>query len=255
LREINKKKTKKKIMETNGRNITIINNKTQSQKVIEGSTATTLGELKAEMSKLGIPYVGTEFYEGHIRATLKDDASILPSNIEYKGQVVNDLTFILSTPNKKIESGMATRKELYAEIAKRGLKGDAIAKYGKNFTQCSNSQLEELISKSKPAAKATPEAKTPVVELKSKKVISKVATVKSGKDVEVKSTSNLERAFRQLVEALNNVCLLTSADYANIMGTLAGTVAEPAAPVEKKATLKVKDAKISQAEINEMLGI
>ena len=97
-------------MET--RKITIINSKTQSQKVIENSQATTLGELKAEMRQLGIDYSGMAFMEGHIRAELKDDASILPTNIPYKGQVVNDLTFLLTAPEKKIKF----RKALFAYL-------------------------------------------------------------------------------------------------------------------------------------------
>lgn len=94
-------------METNSnfRKVTIINNKTQSQKVIQASTATTLGELKREMRESGIEYEGMTFFEGHLRAELKDDASILPTNIPYKGQVVNDLTFLLTAPEKKIKSG------------------------------------------------------------------------------------------------------------------------------------------------------
>ena len=36
------------------RKVTIINNKTQSQKVIQASAATTLGELKREMREAGI---------------------------------------------------------------------------------------------------------------------------------------------------------------------------------------------------------
>lgn len=87
------------------RKVTIINNKTQSQKVIQASTATTLGELKREMREAGIKYEGMAFFEGHLRAELKDDASILPTNIPYKGQVVNDLTFLLTAPEKKIKSG------------------------------------------------------------------------------------------------------------------------------------------------------
>ena len=59
-------------MET--RKVTIINSRSQSQKVIQDSKATTLGELKAEMRERGIDYSGMTFYEGHMRAELKDDA-------------------------------------------------------------------------------------------------------------------------------------------------------------------------------------
>ena len=53
-------------MET--RKVTIINSKTQSQKVIQDSKATTLGELKQEMRERGINYAGMTFFEGHMRA-------------------------------------------------------------------------------------------------------------------------------------------------------------------------------------------
>lgn len=90
-------------MET--RRVTFINQKTQAQRTIENSTATTLGELKTEMDAAGIDYDGMTFYEGHMRAELKDDAAPLPTNIPYKGTVVNDLTFMLTTPEKKVKSG------------------------------------------------------------------------------------------------------------------------------------------------------
>ena len=132
-------------MET--RKVTIINSKTQSQKVIQDSKATTLGELKQEMRERGIDYTGMTFFEGHMRAELKDDAAPLPANIPYKGQVVNDLTFMLTAPEKKVKSGAMSRAEAYAEIKKRGLQGACVDKFGKNFTQCSTADLISLIER------------------------------------------------------------------------------------------------------------
>jgi hypothetical protein len=40
---------------------------------------------------------------------------------------------------------MATRKELYAKIQSYELQEAAIAKYGKNYTQCNNQYLQDLI--------------------------------------------------------------------------------------------------------------
>ena len=135
-------------MET--RKVTVINSKTQSQKVIENSTATTLGELKAEMRAAGIDYDGMTFYEGHLRAELKDDASPLPTNIPYKGTTVNDLVFMLTTPEKKVRSGAMSRAEAYAAIKERGLQEVCKNTYGKNFTQCSTDALVELLSSYEP---------------------------------------------------------------------------------------------------------
>lgn len=129
-------------MET--RKVTIINSKTQSQKVIQDSKATTLGELKQEMRERGIDYTGMTFFEGHMRAELKDNAAPLPANIPYKGRVVNDLTFMLTSPEKKVRSGAMSRAEAYAEIKKRHLQSVCVEKFGKNFTQCSTADLISL---------------------------------------------------------------------------------------------------------------
>lgn len=147
-------------MET--RKVTIINSKTQSQKVIQDSKATTLGELKQEMRERGIDYTGMTFFEGHMRAELKDDAAPLPTNIPYKGQVVNDLTFMLTAPEKKVKSGAMSRAEAYAEIKKRGLQGACVDKFGKNFTQCSTADLISLIERNSAKVAPAPKAKKPV---------------------------------------------------------------------------------------------
>ena len=147
-------------MET--RKVTIINSKTQSQKIIQDSKATTLGELKQEMRERGIDYTGMTFFEGHMRAELKDDAAPLPTNIPYKGQVVNDLTFMLTTPEKKVKSGAMSRAEAYAEIKKRGLQSACVDKFGKNFTQCSTADLISLIEKNSTKEALAPKAEKPV---------------------------------------------------------------------------------------------
>lgn len=130
-------------MET--RKVTIINSKTQNQEVLLNSKATTLGELKQEMRERNIDYDGMTFYEGHMRAELKDDAAPLPANIPYKGQLVSDLVFMLTTPDKKVKSGTMTRTEVYTEIKKRNLQSACVNKFGKNFTQCSTANLISLI--------------------------------------------------------------------------------------------------------------
>lgn len=132
-------------MET--RKVTIINSRTQSQSVIN-SNASTLGELKQELDANNIDYSDMTFFEGHMRAELIDDSSALPTNIPYKGRTVNDLVFMLTTPNKKIKSGIdiPNRKELYNIIRENKL-ADAIKdKYGKNFTILSNDKLYEFVS-------------------------------------------------------------------------------------------------------------
>lgn len=144
------------------RKVTFIDSKSQSQKVINNSTATTLGELKAEMRTAGIDYADMSFYEGHIRAELLDDNSILPTNIPYKGQVVNDLVFMLSTTNKKIKSGV-DRAEVYQMIKSMNLQDRVKSIFGKNFTQVSTADLMTIINTSTPAPvseESTPAAAT-----------------------------------------------------------------------------------------------
>lgn len=131
------------------RKVTIINSKTQSQTVITNSTATTLGELKAELDMQNIDYSDMSFFEGHMRAELIDDSSVLPEEIPYKGGVVRDLVFMLTATNKKIKSGadfsQVSRADVYAEIKKRNLQECCKSTYGKNYTQCSTVDLIKLI--------------------------------------------------------------------------------------------------------------
>lgn len=204
-------------MET--RKVTIINSKTQSQKVIQDSKATTLGELKQEMRERGIDYTGMTFFEGHMRAELKDDAAPLPTNIPYKGQVVNDLTFMLTAPEKKVKSGAMSRAEAYAEIKKRGLQSACVDKFGKNFTQCSTADLISLIEKNSTKTAPAPKAKKPV----------EAAPVASAKAEEAPvapetpaTGCNCSKALAILTEALYEDETIEEETYDAVMATLKG---------------------------------
>ena len=200
------------------RKVTIINNKTQSQKVIQASTATTLGELKREMREAGIEYEGMTFFEGHLRAELKDDASILPTNIPYKGKVVNDLIFLLTAPEKKIKSGAMSRAEAYNAIKARGLQDECVKRFGKNFTMCKTQDLIDLLGEgsSKPA---------PVKEEKP--------------EVTATSEGNVAGALEVLLEDLHVSDTIEEATYNRAMAELKGTdYKEP--------------EKMSRSEINKM---
>lgn len=129
-------------MET--RKITVISNKGQYKKVMN-SAATTLGELKADMTAVGIDYDGMSFLEGLTRTELIDDASQLPTNVNYRGTVTNDLVFYLTATNKKIKSGM-TRQEAYAHLNERPELKDVVKDtFGRNFTQVSTDNLVHII--------------------------------------------------------------------------------------------------------------
>ena len=204
-------------MET--RKVTIINSKTQSQKVIQDSKATTLGELKQEMRERGIDYTGMTFFEGHMRAELKDDAAPLPTNIPYKGQVVNDLTFMLTAPEKKVKSGAMSRAEAYAEIKKRGLQGACVDKFGKNFTQCSTADLISLFEKGSTKAVPAPKAKKPVEAAPAAPAKAEEAPIAP----ETPATGcNCSKALAILTEALYEDETIEEETYDAVMATLKG---------------------------------
>lgn len=130
-------------MET--RKITIISTKNQSKKVIM-SSATTLAELKEDLRQHDIDFTDMTFFEGTSKVELKTDNSVLPHDVPWKGTTTNELVFMLTNTNKKIASG-ADRSAVYSTIKSMGLAGICKDTYGKNFTQCTTAQLEELINK------------------------------------------------------------------------------------------------------------
>lgn len=131
-------------MET--RNVIIINSRTQFQTKFQ-SSATTLGELKSEATSHGVDSTGMTWFEGHLRAEFVDDNALLPTSVTYRGAETTDLVFMITTPNKKIESG-ADRKELFTQIKENKLENACKETYGKNYTQCSNDLLEKIIKDS-----------------------------------------------------------------------------------------------------------
>lgn len=224
-------------METNGnfRKVTIINNKTQSQKVIQASTATTLGELKREMREAGIEYEGMTFFEGHLRAELKDDAAALPTNIPYKGQVVNDLTFLLTTPNKKIKSGAMSRSELISKAKKLG--------FPSNPTQAKSSVLLNFIEgKSMKATPVVKEEKKEVVKEKPvKKEVVKEAVKEEKPTVTATSEGNVAGALEILLKDLCEDYVINEWTYDRAMAVLKGTTCEATEEMSKAEIDKMFD--------------
>lgn len=217
------------------RKVTIINNKTQSQKVIQASSATTLGELKREMREAGIEYEGMTFFEGHLRAELKDDASILPTNIPYKGQVVNDLTFLLTAPEKKIKSGAMSRAEAYNAIKARGLQDECVKRFGKNFTICKTQDLIDLFGEGSPVK----EERKEVVKEKAAKEVKETKEEEVKLEVTATSEGNVAGALEVLLEDLYGSDVIEEGTYDRAMAVLKGT------------TYKAPE-KMSRSEINKM---
>ena len=164
-------------MET--RKITIVSTKSQSKKVIM-SSATTLAELKSDLRQNGIDYEGMSFFEGTSKVELKNDASVLPHDVPWKGTVTNELVFMLTNTNKKIRSGAMSRMEAYAEIKRMGLQDACLKKFGKNFTMCKTADLIALVQSngaSKPAPVAPASNGGECVDTVARATISKLVKI------------------------------------------------------------------------------
>ena len=187
------------------RNITIVSTQNQNKYVVN-TDATTLRELKAALAAQNINYDGMTFYEGLSHTELLTDDAILPHDVPYKGEVTNELVFMLTTPNKKIRSGAdlsEARAALYDAVEELGLKDACVAVYGKNFTQCKNSELMSLIEEAQSKAA---EADAPV-----------------------------EMALRKLIDILEEDDTLYAEDADEIRAILDGTVnAGPQSPYSDK---------------------
>lgn len=206
------------------RKVTVLVESTQSKVVFE-SNATTLGELKNELRERQVRYDSDcVFKEAASKTILTSDESILPSNIPWKGQVTNDLVFMVTAPQKKIKSGAMDRKEAYAKVKELGLQGKIQEHEGKNFTQCSTAVLISYIeNEEKEVAKKTSKH-TPAPIAKEKVVKADAYTMPaSGKEM----MSNLRNLLDEMVS--KGVLMQHNAD--NIWGVANG---EPALPVERE---------------------
>ena len=161
------------------RKITVVQTKNQKKSVIM-SAATTLAELKSDLRANGIDYDGMTFFEGTSKVELKDDASVLPHDVPYKGIVTNELVFMLTNTNKKIRSGAVSRMKAYAEIKRRGLQDACLKKFGKNFTMCKTADLIALVQSngaSKPAPVAPASNGGECVDTVARAAISKLVEI------------------------------------------------------------------------------
>ena len=202
------------------RKITVLVESTQSKHVLQ-SNATTLGELKNELRDKNISFNSDDvFKEGLSKTVLTTDESILPSNIPWRGEVTNDLIFMITAPQKKIKSGAMTRLEVYAEVKRLKLQDTISKKMGKNFTQCSTATLLTFIDE---ASKNSCKAKTPAPVAKDKKV-------KSNPTPEVVESVTF-CALKELIAMMVNEGVLSEANANNILGVASG---RPALPIEKE---------------------
>lgn len=181
------------------RKITIVSTSNQKKSIIM-SAATTLAELKADLRQNGIDYDGMTFYEGTSKVELKDDTSVLPHDVPYKGQLTNELVFMLTNTNKKIRSGAdMSRADVYAAIKAKGLQGECVKRFGKNFTMCKTADLVALINEksvSKPSL-STPTKEEKVAETKREKSKKQANTAEC---VDTKARAALSRLLTILTD-------------------------------------------------------
>lgn len=234
-------------MET--RKITIVSTKSQSKKVIM-SSATTLAELKSDLRQNGIDYEGMSFFEGTSKVELKNDASVLPHDVPWKGTVTNELVFMLTNTNKKIRSGAMSRMEAYAEIKRLGLQDACYKKFGKkNFTMCKTSELIALIEGSKDSKEETPapKAEAKKEEKEETPVNTPVAPASNGGEC---VDTVARAAISKLVEILEDNGTIEDYEKEEVLGILGGEVAVTTATSEE---YKPKSASpYSDDEIDDM---
>lgn len=209
------------------RKITVVQTKNQKKSVIM-SAATTLAELKSDLRANGIDYDGMTFFEGTSKVELKNDASVLPHDVPYKGQVTNELVFMLTNTNKKIRSGATmSRAEAYSAIKSMGLQDACVKKFGKNFTMCKTADLIVLVqsnSASKPAP-AAPKAEAK----KEEKMEAPVAPTSNGECVDTVARA----AISKLVEILEENGTIEDYEKEKVIDILGGKAELIEAPSEE----------------------
>lgn len=237
------------------RKITVVQTKNQKKSVIM-SAATTLAELKSDLRTNGIDYDGMTFFEGTSKVELKNDASVLPHDVPYKGTITNELVFMLTNTNKKIRSGAVamSRAEAYSAIKSMGLQDACVKKFGKNFTMCKTADLIALIQ-SNGALKPAPAA--PKAEAKKEeKVEAPVNTPEVSAPVAPASNGGecvdtvARAAISKLVEILEDNGTIEDYEKEKVLDILGGAV--EVAPSEE---YKPKSASpYSDDEIDDMFA-
>ena len=231
-------------MET--RKITIVQTKNQKKSVIM-SAATTLAELKSDLRANGIDYDGMTFFEGTSKVELKNDASVLPHDVPYKGTITNELVFMLTNTNKKIRSGAMTRIEVYNAIKSMGLQDACVKKFGKNFTMCKTTDLIALVQSN---GVANPAPAAPKTETKKKEKVKASVVPASNGDKHVDTEARA--AINRLVVILEDNGTIEEDEKEEVIGILRGKVAISVAPSQKyKPELT---SPYSDDEIDDMLA-
>lgn len=231
------------------RKITVVQTKNQKKSVIM-SAATTLAELKSDLRANGIDYDGMTFFEGTSKVELKNNASVLPHDVPYKGTITNELVFMLTNTNKKIRSGAVamSRTEAYSAIKSMGLQDACVKKFGKNFTMCKTADLIALVQ-SNSAAKPAPAAPKAEAKKEETPVNTPVAPASNGGEC---VDAVARAAISKLVEILEDNGTIEDYEKEEVIDILGGKVAVSEAPSEE---YKPKSASpYSDDEIDDMFA-
>lgn len=231
------------------RKITVVQTKNQKKSVIM-SAATTLAELKSDLRANGIDYDGMTFFEGTSKVELKNDASVLPHDVPYKGTITNELVFMLTNTNKKIRSGAVamSRTEAYSAIKSMGLQDACVKKFGKNFTMCKTADLIALVQ-SNSAAKPAPAAPKAEAKKEETPVNTPVSPASNGGEC---VDAVARAAISRLVEILEENGTIEDYEKEEVIDILGGKVAVSDAPSEE---YKPKSASpYSDDEIDDMFA-
>ena len=138
------------------RKIIIVDSASNKQTTIT-TDAEKFGDLKAAARAAGITIEGKDWLEGLTKTQPVSDDSVLPTNVNYKGQITNNLVYMLTNTNKRTKSGAMSRAEAYFFIKSHNLASEVKVAFGKNYTNCTTDQLVKFANDNmalKPAEKA-----------------------------------------------------------------------------------------------------
>ena len=177
------------------RNIKVLVEKDQSVIEFNNVDVTYLKDLKELLTGKGVHIEPDDvFKEARSKSILTSDEAILPSNIPWRGEMTNDLTFMITVANKKIKSGGYDRKYLYKRIKELNLQDIIKKEEGKNFTQVASDILYHHIQ-----AKEYLDNINKIVEMCKPSVTEDIVAVKQ------KQNSNKEKSLKELLEEYDRV--------------------------------------------------
>ena len=228
------------------RKITVIPTKTHKTQVIE-SAATTLAELKADLTKAGIDYTDCTFFEGLTKIELKNDAAILPHDVPYKGTTTNNLVFMITNASKKIRSG-ADRKSIIAEIKAKNLTEVVKKTYGKNYTNCKTEDLQKILNKEAASTTADVSAPTAKAAPAKKEAPSKPA-MKTTDPSNYVTKAELKKVIESLLEEMENAGMDYSDDIDIDNIAIIGNVTSDTSNASKE---EESDSPYSSNELDDM---